>query len=345
MPWGRCALAVSKLLVVSALDEQCKDPLFMTHWFSRPGYSTEGLDQEHLGRLNSIPTMKTLRYCPQYNHQVSCCNDRFEDEQEQYMDFFRNTFLPAHLMMIMRHRDAVDDVRSTIAYSAATHIEQEQLRLALESFNAVLHPALHGECFASVMTYTAGVICFACRPDWFNFVTLHGEDVVRVHIDPAVCMELWSHCEDFGRAAKQLVHALLDSALAKQASAPYEDLSMYFDEQALCNWLHDEVALHPFSRPSQAEREEALAAQQAGLGPGDPDEATELPDVSTSPTVSSDGKGFESKQIQIMNEGRDSTFAVGWQRGGAHGTRTWPCWTPSLLSVLWICLSRDSAWA
>merc|ERR1712187_402529 len=72
-------------------------------------------------------------------------------------------------------------------------------------------------------------------------------------------MQLWISCEAFGEAAKNLYKSLMDSLLSKQAKKPFLDLSMFFDQQVLCDWLHDEVALHPFRRPSETELETSAA--------------------------------------------------------------------------------------
>jgi len=283
------AIAGSLLGPAWALDEQCKNPLFESHWFGKVGYATRL--GGHIQELNSIPTVKTgLKLCPKYNGNSSCCSEEFEREQSRYFNYSRQMIFPAKLQRIAEHHQSVRDVLNTAEYTAATSVEREQLELAIERFNPVLHPTVNGACFSELLTYAAGMTCFACRPDWFAFVTQEGGQVIRVHVHPSVCMELWVKCEFFGQATIVLRQALLDSALAKQAKQPVEDLDMFADQQALCNWLHDEVALHPFSRPTEAEREAAHRHHE------------------TQRRLQYNHRG----EIDLLDEGRLSTFNTHW---------------------------------
>lgn len=248
------------LAPISALDAQCKDPLFESHWFGKVGYATRL--GGHIQELNSIPTVKTgLTLCMQYNGKASCCSAEFEREQQRFYDYIKRMVLPAKFQRITVHHQSVEDVLNTAAYAAATRVEREQLDLAIERFNPVLNPGVNVPCFSTILTYVAGMTCFACRSDWFAYVTQEEERIVRVHVHPSVCMELWSQCEVFGMHAILLKQSLLDSALAKQAKRQVEDLDMFEDQQALCSWLHNEFALHPFRKPTESERE---AAQRSG---------------------------------------------------------------------------------
>lgn len=294
-------LLLSRLVAVSlcfhlalALDDECKDPLFQTHWYGKTD----------IAALNSIPTVETtLTLCPQFNFQQTCCSDLFESEQAKYFNFFKKVIFIAKLARVSVHRLSVADVRNTAVFSVAEHTEKEQFNLALERFNPVLHPTMHTECFSALLTYTAGMNCFACRPDWFEFVTLEHGVVVRVHVQPSVCMALWSSCEAFGRAAATLKQALLDSALAKQAKRQAENLDMFFDQQALCTWLHNEIALHPFQRPSEVDREAAPEddSQSAdAVPPGNP--------ANTVRRLQRDG----DREVDVYDLGQHSGFDRTW---------------------------------
>jgi len=261
----RWSLVVALFNSVGGLDEQCKDPLFETHWFGKYDIHT----------LNSIPTVKTdLQLCPGYNSMASCCSAEFELEQQRYFDDYRSIIFMSKLVRTTEHRQSVVDVRNTPAYTSSAKTEREQYQHALEAFNPVLTPAVHGDCFSALLTYTAGMNCFACRPDWFKYVTMENGVVVRIHVHPSVCMEVWSRCEILGEAAMNLKQALLDSVLAKQAKLQAEDLDIFSDQQALCSFLHNQVSLHPFQRPSMLEREAAPGAHKEAI---DPNEAAALP--------------------------------------------------------------------
>lgn len=255
MRWATLALYLE---LTTGLDEQCKDPLFETHWYGKYDIHT----------LNSIPTVKTdLQLCPEYNSLASCCSSEFELEQQRYFDDYRSIIFVSKLVRTTEHRQSVVEVKNTPAYTSAGHTEREQYQHALEAFNPVLTPAVHGDCFSALLTYTAGMNCFACRPDWFKYVTVENGVVVRIHVHPSVCMEVWSRCEQLGEAAMNLKQALLDSVLAKQAKLQAEDLDMFADQQSLCNFLHDEVSLHPFQRPSMVEREAAPGVHKEPVHP------------------------------------------------------------------------------
>lgn len=316
-----------------ALDEQCKDPLFETHWFGKAGFATRG--DAGFATVSSIPIVKTgLTLCPQYNGKMSCCSNAFEAEQLRHFGYFRNMIFPLKFHNLKEHRQSVQDVQNTAAWTVATAVEREQFNLALERFNPVLHPSVHAGCFSALLTYTAGMNCFACKPDWFGYVVQDSGQVIRLDVHPSVCMELWARCEAFGAAATQLRQALLDSALAKQAKRPSEDLDMFVSQQALCDWLHQEVALHPFQRPSEAEREAApedmtppvaasttlspaaaaaraeakslLRTQQAAAGEASSQRLRRL-------------QGDSLGQLDILAEGRASGFDTVWPGSGSSG--------------------------
>lgn len=359
--------------IVGGLDDQCKDPLFETHWFGKYDIHT----------LNSIPTVKTdLKMCPEYNSMASCCSTEFELEQQRYFDDYRSIIFMSKLVRTTEHRQSVVDVKNTPVYSSSSHMEREQYQHALEAFNPVLTPTVHGDCFSALLTYTAGMNCFACRPDWFKYVTIENGAVVRIHVHPSVCMEAWSRCERLGEAAMNLKQALLDSVLAKQAKLQAEDLDIFADQQALCNFLHNEVSLHPFQRPSMLEREAAPGAHKEAAHPagevaplpGAPAGAavaggtTPLPNLApgvfptampyvTAPTPAPGGgaaigaarllgeeSGLESvkRELHLMEEGKLTGFNIVFDEGArfqpnsGHGWR-WPLPALSIAAIVAVC--------
>lgn len=57
-----------------------------------------------------------------------------------------------------------------------------------------LSPASHSRCFAALMTYIAGMVCFSCKPDWARSVQWKMGEVIRVRIADTACTELWACC-------------------------------------------------------------------------------------------------------------------------------------------------------
>lgn len=68
--------------------------------------------------------------------------------------------------------------------------------------------------------------------------------------------------------------AVLDSRLAILQRTPLENLGMFDDQQSLCDWAHDAIALHPFTTPGEGEREAAhpfsTSPEQGSVGCGAP---------------------------------------------------------------------------
>ncbi len=103
------------------------------------------------------------------------------------------------------------------------------------------------------MVYVAGMMCFACRPDWADFAVLGGgpvESVIRLRIIREFCWALGQECRSFGETAAALAWAIRDSAVARRAPRSTENLDMVMSQQALCDWMHEQVASHPFKLPS-----------------------------------------------------------------------------------------------
>ncbi|CAK9080899.1 unnamed protein product [Durusdinium trenchii] len=226
----------SLLVAVTALDHQCHDPLYKAHWFGEYGSATV-VDSQREATLSSIPTVhKGLKLCPKYNMKASCCSVAFEEVLARHYNYFQKHIFPSKLVRVIEHHQSVLEVMKSEEYQAATRLEKEQFAFALERFSPVLQPKVHSDCWSAMLTYTAGMSCFACKPDWMSYVTPRCppqcSEVLRVHIHPEDCEELWIRCESFSLAARALREALLDSLLAKQARKPVEDLTMFEDQQA-----------------------------------------------------------------------------------------------------------------
>lgn len=270
------AVLVFLLWGAQALHEQCKNPLYQTHWFGKNDIQT----------LNEFPTVKTnLKLCPAYNQKASCCHQTFESEQQKYFDFWRN-MLAAKLGRIAVHRKSVMSVLPPGTEEDLSSQDKQQLQVALSGFDAVLSSSTHTDCFSSMVTYIAGMICFSCKPEWFNYALMDGDSLIRLRIKSSVCVELWNTCQKLGNAARILKQAVEDSAIAKKAKMPEENLDMFMSLNALCDWMHDTVALHPFQVP--------------------PKETT-----ATTAVITRRLADFQT-DFDVMREGRNSGFNRDW---------------------------------
>ncbi|CAJ1451492.1 unnamed protein product, partial [Effrenium voratum] len=205
------AFVFGYLIPCGALDFQCHDPLFKAHWFGEYGSATV-MDPNRVATMNSIPTVhKGLKLCPAYNLDASCCSAEFEKVQAQHYGYYQHHIFPSKLARVIEHHASVLAVANSSEFAAAPRRYREQFGLALERFGPVLQPKVHGDCWAAMLTYAAGMSCFACKPDWMMYVTPHCppdcSEVLRVHIHPEDCEELWLRCERFGLAAKAFLRS------------------------------------------------------------------------------------------------------------------------------------------
>ncbi|CAK9080895.1 unnamed protein product [Durusdinium trenchii] len=303
----------SLLVAVTALDHQCHDPLYKAHWFGEYGSATV-VDSQREATLSSIPTVhKGLKLCPKYNMKASCCSVAFEEVLARHYNYFQKHIFPSKLVRVIEHHQSVLEVMKSEEYQAATRLEKEQFAFALERFSPVLQPKVHSDCWSAMLTYTAGMSCFACKPDWMSYVTPRCppqcSEVLRVHIHPEDCEELWIRCESFSLAARALREALLDSLLAKQARKPVEDLTMFEDQQA-------EKEANLFADCGQREQ----------ASPLEPRDARILFDVT-------------SQFLRVMDEGRASNFDTHSPGAGdgSHARRAHAAGSLALLSgAVWL---------
>lgn len=274
---------------VSAEDDllaQCRDPLFQTHWYGKNDIQT----------LTAFPTVKTnLKLCPLFNQRASCCHQTFETEQQKYFDFWK-MMLMAKFARSDSHRQAVQ-----AQVTNSDPVAQQQAVIALDKYRQVLRLDGHqSTCLSDVLTYVAGAICFSCKPEWFRYAVIIGKTlsaarVVRLRMDPTVCVRLWDSCSAFGERVASLLLALQDSAIARSVALQEEDLRMFASQQALCDWLHDQIALHPFKLPSK--------------------EDMDLPKLATDQNVSAEQsrRTASMAQLDILTEGQLSGFDRRWR--------------------------------
>lgn len=248
--WHRIAAVLLTLHSVIG-DRACQNPLFETHWFCRNDPDT----------INDYAVIKTnLRLCPAYNQKKSCCHQTFENEQIRHFQYWRQIFT-AKLFRVGKAKRATLALKESVHFSTATNHDLEQYNRVLNAFDAVLDPANHADCFSALITYVAGMLCFSCESEWYNYIQMIRGKVVRVLIANDVCVEFWARCRDFGDKTMYLKQSFLDSKLAVLQQKQFENIDMFGDQQRLCDWMHSYVGMHPFTTPGESQREAAPAAE------------------------------------------------------------------------------------
>lgn len=277
-------------LAQAAQYEQCKDPLFQTHWAGKNDIPT----------LTPFPAVNTnLNQCLAFNERASCCQQGFESEQTKYFEFWR-TILQGKFWRVYAHRSSVLAASAGfLRNGTASKVDLEQLEVVKQRFQDVLSPAVQAPCLTGILTYVAGMMCFSCKPEWFQYAVLASKKmtadrVLRIRMSTSVCVELWAACSSFGTSIANLRAALRDSRLARTASQAEENFDMFLSQLQLCNWAHDTIALHPFKQPS---REEQILA-------------TQVPPA-TAPAVQ---RRLSTKRyLDVMADGRATGFPRQWQ--------------------------------
>jgi len=273
---------------------QCRNPLYVTQWSGKNDIQT----------LLAFPAIKTnLKLCPAYNQQASCCHQTFESEQKKYFDFWTER-LRAKLFRCKSHRDLV--VASAAKLSMQDSIQREQYDAVWRRYNAVLSPNRHSSCLSALLAYVAGMVCFSCKSDWSRYAVFGSEgELVRIRIARSACLELWVSCKAFGHLAADLKAAIQDFAVARNVPVAEESFDMFMGQQQLCDWLHDEVALHPFKLLTGEDRN----IPKTGLS-----------------TASRLLKASE-REFDVLLEGRRSNFDLSWSGGpvSSRGARTGDC--------------------
>lgn len=312
-------ILASCAIVLATQYDQCKDPLYATHWAGKNDIPT----------LTSFPAVNTnLQTCPSFNERASCCQQSFETEQTKYFLFWRSV-LVGKFWRVYAHRSSIlMGSQAAVQNSAVSKTDLEQLEAVKQRFQEVLAPASQSECLTSVLTYVAGMMCFACRPEWFQYAVISSQKMkadrlLRIRMASSVCVELWAACSSFGATVASLRAALRDSRLSKAAQLAEESFDMFLSQRQLCNWAHDVIALHPFSQPTREEQN--LTAQMA------------------SGTMQSVLRRLDLKRtLDVMAEGRASQFPRSW-----HGvqmislSRRTPLWSALACASVFLARQRQ----
>ncbi|CAE8722865.1 unnamed protein product [Polarella glacialis] len=236
-------------------------------------------------------------------------------------------------------RAGMVSVEEDPAWNAATPQDREQFQRVLRKYDAILDPGKgHARCLAAVLVYTAGMICFGCDPEWAKEVETDDGRLVRILVSVRSCAGLWSDCAAFGLQARDLREAILDSSLALRQDMPMEPLHMFEDQQSLCDWAHDAIAMHPFTTPSELEKETTPPISELAR--------RRLADSVSRGNASSKSKeekvtyGSQQREYDAMMAGKASGFDMTWQgmtaRSGAAAWRRSVLSVPLLVSAAWV---------
>jgi len=296
-PFLAILLGLPDLPLANEITTVCRNPLFENHWFCPGGIPAS---------LREVPGVESgLRLCAAFDGAKSCCQESFEVEQELHFSYWRQ-ILKAKLMHVKTSKLGTMKVMQDPEFNAASDQDRDQFEIALMRYDMVLDPAAgHATCFAALLTYIAGMMCFGCKPNWMDQVQTDSGKLVRVLVSTRSCSQLWSDCEAFAVLARNLREAILDSSLAIRSASPMEHLQMFEGQQKLCDWAHDVIAMHPFTQPGETEREATPPLSEIAAGRR----------LESQAQVSYNA---ELHEYDTMKAGRASGFDMTWDGMTAH---------------------------
>lgn len=190
-----------------------------------------------------------LSLCPMYNGREACCNTAFEAEQN--IAFGRWV---AHFKLVKENlhhfQMEMEALKVSRAYVEVSFTEKALFDKAFASFNPVLDT--FGTCFDVFLEFMAGVVCFACDPQWRGKVVLddQGLSAIALRIHDSQNDDLWGSCRQFGAAADDLVARLVDSTLAKSVQSRFEDLRPFASRIGVAQYMADN-GLVPMRPPAE----------------------------------------------------------------------------------------------
>ncbi|CEM27492.1 unnamed protein product [Vitrella brassicaformis CCMP3155] len=222
---------------LGAKDINCRNPLFAGHWFST---------NEEIGHLSPQPqTYADLLVCPQFNGRPSCCTPSIASQLRAALASWTH-HLQAQLDDAQRYLLALREIRKTQAFNNTATDEKAHFDEAMDAVCSVFKS--HQRCFDGILEVTSGLLCFACAPDWKRYVGVEKKSggIAMVSISESSCGHLWMQCRDMGLASKRLLDKVLDSHLTRRVAVPLPQLDAFQDEELLCKYAMNVIALRPF---------------------------------------------------------------------------------------------------
>ena len=288
----KCLISILLPFATAEDLHACRNPLFEQHWFSA---DVRGRSFREFPELSD-----ELRLCPAFNTEKNCCQGGLEHEQALYFAYWRQIF-KSKMTRVKQSKQAALAVQSDPIFNSEDGgRDRQQFRSAIQKYDEILDPSAgHARCLSTLLVYVAGMICFGCDPDWKQEVDRGSNGkLLRVLIPEGDCIELWTECAEFGAQARRLREAVLDSSLAMRATSPFEYLQVFEDQQQLCDWAHDVIAMHPFTRPGEAEREGTPPVREIG-----------------GRRLDNSSQSFSdfTKEYDVMKQGRSSGFDTSWE--------------------------------
>jgi len=227
-------------LAAGGQKPSCFNPLFRAHWAGKS-------DIRHIA---SRPlTQLGLRRCPAYNARPACCLNAFEHVLSRVFQRWV-THWKRKSQYIQDFQTQLAKVQLSQAYAKADKLERMLYDKAVASYAPVLK--WHGTCFDTLLEYMAGMLCFACDPNWGTMVFLGdgGRTVEHLHVDDYSNEELWQSCRMLGTAASEMQTRVADSLLVKGIWSRFEDLSMFRSKISVSQYM-SHLGLFAMRGPSE----------------------------------------------------------------------------------------------